>query len=75
MLARIVCWLGLFCQLDSLRVTGKKGTKGIFLIYDVGGFTMGGATSGHMVLGGRREKAEQALKSKLVSRVPPWPLL
>jgi hypothetical protein len=34
-----------------------------------------GTTSKLMILGGERNQVEQAMWSKLVSSVPPWPLL
>jgi hypothetical protein len=34
---------------------------------------MGGAIPGLVVLGARREQAEQARGSKPVSTIPPWP--
>jgi len=35
---------------------------------------VGGAISGLVLLGSRREQAEQARGSKPVSNIPPWPL-
>jgi hypothetical protein len=35
---------------------------------------VGRATSGLVVLGSIRKKAEQARESKAVSNIPPWPL-
>jgi len=35
---------------------------------------VGGAVPGLVVLGSIREQAEQAMESKPVSNIPPWPL-
>jgi hypothetical protein len=44
------------------------------LVIQVGGFIVGGAIPGVVVLGSLRRQAEQAMGSKPVSSIPPWPL-
>ena len=62
----------------NLKFFHKIQVKGIFFVSDwwkrASLPIVGGATPGLVVLGSIRKEAEQAVKSKPVSNIPPWPL-
>ena len=78
---------GFECQLDtgwsyhrersfSWGRASMRSSCGAFsqLVIKQGGTLGGGAIFGLVVLGSRREQAEQAKGSKSVRNIPPWPL-
>jgi hypothetical protein len=53
----------------------RSSCKAFFSISDQWGRAhVGGAIPGLIVLGSMRRQAEQAMESKPVSNIPPWPL-
>jgi hypothetical protein len=53
----------------------RSSCKAFFSISDQGGGPLvGGTISGLVVLGSIREQIEQAMGSKPVRNIPPWPL-